>query len=680
MTHAVAGRATFLALLFTAPLGCATPDETARPPQAEEDAPEETAPSPDGGDDDRSPRAIAGGEDKERPPQRLVSAESTKPSASSKSRRRPTSKGRSARRAKGERPVRRPLPPPPPRDGTFFSAGMNPRVATAVDPLSTFAIDVDTGSYFYAKSTVERGRRVHPDAVRVEEWVNAFHYDYPDPDEGPFAVHIAAGPSPFDPAAHLMRVAVQGKRLLPRQRQPVHITFLVDVSGSMRADDKLPLAKRAMHILVDNLRDDDRVAIVTYAGATAEVLPSTPAQDRRAIRTAIDALRSSGGTRMDSGMKLAFRNAGKHLSDEVMSRVVVLSDGDANIGLTVHDEILREIRGYVSEGVTLSTVGFGHGNYNDHLMEQLADAGNGNHHYVDSEATARKLFETDLVQNLQVIAQDVKVQVAFNPEVVSHYRLLGYENRDIADRDFRNDKKDAGEIGAGHTVTALYEVSLVKGASKQASLATVRVRHKAPRAQTATEKSWTFARDQVRNAWEDLDDDTRFAAAVALTAELLRQSPHAAGLTWSQIRPLALRALGQAHVEERHAFVLAMSHLDQAPQTRKPRPGCDPVLDFDCDRRGPPLSSQQVLDEIGRHKPAIRACTRRPGAGGTIRMKYGISPEGRPLRVRTDHRGAPTPVETCLVEVFSAMRYPRSGSGVPSVELPLTMAAPGPAQ
>ncbi len=462
-------------------------------------------------------------------------------------------------------------PAPGVTGGTFQSAGVNPVVKTADDRLSTFAIDVDTGSYHYSKSILERGQLPSPAAVRVEEWVNAFHYSYADDDRAPFTVHTAAAPSPLDGKKHLFRVGVQGRRLDRDERKAVHLTFLVDVSGSMSDANKLPLAKRAMKELVKNLRDDDRIAIVTYAGATGEVLPSTSAADKRTIFAAIDNMKSSGGTNMDSGMTLAFRNAGKHLSDKVHSRVVVLSDGDANIGRTSHQQILEAVKGYVSEGVTLSTVGFGHGNYNDHLMEQLADAGNGNYSYIDSESTARRVFGTDLVQNLEVIAQDVKIQVDFDPAVVADYRLIGYENRDLADADFRNDKKDAGEIGAGHTVTALYEMTLKPGASADATVATVRVRHKKPRGQRATEREHPFVRGDVKARFADLDEDTRFAGAVALAAEYLRGSPYTPAGALRRAADLAQAATGTRFAAERKEFVAVVQkaqHNERLAQRR----------------------------------------------------------------------------------------------------------------
>jgi Ca-activated chloride channel homolog len=456
-----------------------------------------------------------------------------------------------------------------PAGGTFVHAGVNPFTKTSEDRFSTFSIDVDTGSYTFARRSLEEGARPPAASVRVEEWVNAFPYSYEGPGEGaPFAVHLAGAPSPFTQGRHLLRVGVQGKRLTSSERKPLALTFLVDISGSMGRPDRLPLAQRSLHLLADQLDERDAVSLVTYAGGTGEVLGVTRAtkSGKVKIHRAIDALRIGGGTNMGSGMELAYQNAGKVLTGENVSRVIVLSDGDANIGRTSHQEILKAIKGYVSEGVTLSTVGFGNGNYNDHLMEQLANAGDGNYAYIDSIAAAKKAFVTDLLGTMQVIAKDVKIQVELNPEVVKSYRLVGYENRDIADKDFRNDKVDAGEIGAGHTVTALYEVELHEARSAPAALATlatVRIRHKAPRGEVATEIARTLAGRHLHERFSDLDDDTRFAAATALAAEVLRGSEHVAHLSLADARALAAEALGGPFAEERKELVRLLDKVSE---------------------------------------------------------------------------------------------------------------------
>ncbi|WP_342374051.1 VWA domain-containing protein [Myxococcus stipitatus] len=409
---------------------------------------------------------------------------------------------------------------------------------TAKDPLSTFGADVDTASYTVARRNLMQGTLPPGSAVRVEEFVNYFKFRYTPPEKGAFSVHMDAAPSPFDAKRHFVRVGVQGKSVSRSQRKPAHLVFLMDTSGSMGSPDRLPLAKEAVKIAVKNLNENDTVAIVTYAGSTRDVLPPTPASDVKKIHDALNSLESGGGTAMGSGMEMAYKHAVKKASGQVVSRVVVLTDGDTNIGPSLSPEsMLESIRKYVAEGVTLTTVGFGMGNYRDDLMEKLADKGNGNCFYVDSMKEARKVFETQLTGTLEVIAKDVKLQVEFNPAVVSRYRLLGYENRDVADKDFRNDKVDAGEIGAGHNVTALYEVELIPGAKEK--LATVRVRAKAPNGTEASEQAFPMEYAKVAPSLEAASPDFRFALAVAATADILRGNPAAQNWSLATTKKLA---------------------------------------------------------------------------------------------------------------------------------------------
>jgi Ca-activated chloride channel family protein len=349
---------------------------------------------------------------------------------------------------------------------------------------------------------------------------------------------MEAAPSPFSDKRHFVRVGVQGKVISRSQRKPAHLVFLVDTSGSMQPQDRLPLAKEAMKVAIKNLNENDTVAIVTYAGGTRDVLSPTAATDHKRIFNAIDSLESGGGTAMGSGMELAYKHAVKKASGNVVSRVIVLTDGDTNIGPNLNaDSMLESVRKYVAEGVTMTTVGFGMGNYRDDLMEKLADKGNGNCFYVDSFREAKKVFETQLTGTLEVIAKDVKLQVEFNPAAVRRYRLLGYENRDVADNDFRNDKVDAGEIGAGHNVTAVYEVELT-GDTKEA-LATVRVRAKAPNGTEAAEQAFPFQRSLLRPSLEAASPDFRFALAVAATGDILRNNPAAEGWSLATAQKLA---------------------------------------------------------------------------------------------------------------------------------------------
>ena len=431
--------------------------------------------------------------------------------------------------------------------------GVNPMTRTSEDPFSTFAIDVDTASYTMARNRLNAHAKPSPSAVRVEEFVNYFDYDYPNPKEGAFGVNLEAAPSPFstEKDRYLVRVGVQGKRILDKQRKPSHLTFLVDVSGSMRSYDKLPMASKALQTLVENLGPKDTVSIVTYAGRTGVVLEPTSATKKDVINAAFANLRSGGGTNMGSGMTLAYEQAVKAHKPGHNSRVVVISDGDANIGNTSHQEILKTIEGYIADGITMTTLGFGSGGYNDHLMEQLANKGNGNYYFVDSQAEANKLFTENLTGALEVIAKDVKIQVEFNPEAISEYRLIGYENRDIADEDFRNDAVDAGEIGAGHSVTALYEVVLTDPSIDH--LAKVRVRHKKPVTEEVTEYNYPLTRNEVKSSLSNASRSFKFAAAVAAFAELLRGSPYAKNVSYELVKEIAENAAGKR--QERQEFV-----------------------------------------------------------------------------------------------------------------------------
>jgi Ca-activated chloride channel family protein len=452
-----------------------------------------------------------------------------------------------------------PAPPQPDPQGSeaYDHHDVNKLTLTKDDHESTFAIDVDTASYTIARRKILEGSAVPTDAVRVEEFVNYFHYDYEGPGaDRPFAVHMEAAPSPYSAGRYFLRVGVQGKTVAKRERKRSHLVFLVDVSGSMQSADKLPLAQRALRILVDNLNENDTVSLVTYAGATRVVLAPTNASERAKIESAIDELTAGGSTAMGSGLELAYDLAAKQLTPDSETRVIVLSDGDANVGNTTHEDILKTIHGHVKEGVTLSTVGFGMGNYKDNLMEQLADKGNGVSYYIDGLSEAKRVFQEKLAGTLEVIAQDVKIQVDFDPKVVTAYRLVGYENRDIRDQDFRDDKVDAGEIGAGHAVTAVYEVELAAGAQTNPNLATVRIRAKKPRGKEAAEYTYPFARDLLRPSFDAASADFRFASAVVGFAEILRKSPYADGWTLDKVLSIARAAAPAANAERQEFLTL----------------------------------------------------------------------------------------------------------------------------
>lgn len=459
--------------------------------------------------------------------------------------------------AAGERgmyPAEPSAPPPSPESASterYRDYGQNPWVNTAEDRLSTFAADVDTASYTIARRKLSEGVLPPPASVRIEEFVNYFRYELPAPSDGPFAVTADAAPSPFADGRHVLRVAVASKVKSITERRPMNLVFLVDTSGSMNQPDKLGLAQRALHILVDSLKDGDTVALTTYAGSSRVVLPSTSVEHREQILAAIDDLGARGGTAMGAGVELAYREAAKHVAPGVSSRVIVLSDGDANIGPSGHDELLALIAEHAHRGIALSTIGFGMGNYKDELMEQLADRGDGNNFYIDSIAQARRVFQEQLGSTLEVVARDVKLQVEFDPSLVARYRLLGYENRDVADHEFRNDQVDAGELGAGHQVTALYEVELTaRGAKERAPWVAIHARFKGPgedgMSAAATERTYAMDAAALAPSLSSASPDLRFAVAVAAFAELLRQGEGARTLSFAKVRELAASATGSS--------------------------------------------------------------------------------------------------------------------------------------
>ncbi len=411
-----------------------------------------------------------------------------------------------------------------------------------VDHLSTFAIDVDTAAYAIARRSLFSGAMPNPSLVRPEEFLNYFAYDYRPPRlaNGLFSIEVDGAASPTDDGegTHLLRVGLMARPLSNAERLPANLVFLVDTSCSMSSSDKLALAKRSLAIAVEHLRPDDRVAITTYAGSIALVLPPTLARHKREIIGALDGLASSGGTAMESGLSLAYAQADAMLAEGTTTRIIVCSDGDANIGATSPGELLERVRTYVDRGVSLSTIGFGDGNYRDAMMEQLANKGNGNYFYVDSERQAQRVFGRDLNKMIQDVAKDVKIQVAFDTHVVKRYRLVGYENRAIADEDFRRDEVDAGEIGAGHQVTALYELVLDEHAG-EGRLGEVFVRAKRPGEDAAKETSVRITTSMVRRAFHRAPADLRFATAVVGAAELLRQGPRAKAWSYAQVISIA---------------------------------------------------------------------------------------------------------------------------------------------
>ena len=414
-------------------------------------------------------------------------------------------------------------------DLTFFKHyGVNPFIDTEDDHFSTFAVDVDTASYTVTRKFVTDGNLPDPDSVRVEEFVNYFDYEYERPSEDAFAIHMEGSPSPFGGENHwLMRVGLQGKDIAAESRKDATLIFTIDVSGSMEREDRLELVKKSLRLLVDELRPTDEVGIVIYGSSGQVLLEPTSGEDKDENKDAIDELRPGGSTFVADGLRLAYKMAVDNVEEGRITRVIVLSDGVGNVGDTGSESILRQVQEHVDRGVTLTTVGFGMGNYNDVLMEQLANDGDGTYHYVDELSEARRIFVEDLTGTLQVIARDAKVQVDFNPEVVSRYRLLGYENRRVADEQFRDDTVDAGEIGADHSVTALYELKLhdnADGDDADGILGTVFVRYQDPDSSEVLEISRTLQHSELSSGFEDASPRFQLAAVVAEYAEILRES------------------------------------------------------------------------------------------------------------------------------------------------------------
>jgi Ca-activated chloride channel family protein len=428
------------------------------------------------------------------------------------------------------------LAPPndePYKDVFFEDYGVNPFIDTEDDYLSTFAIDVDTGSYTVMRRYISDGYLPDDDSVRVEEYINYFDQGYEPPGEndGAFAIHIYGAPSRFgEERYHLARIGIQGYEVSPEERKDVVLTFVIDISGSMDMENRLELVKDALQLLVSELRPSDSVGIVVYGSRARIVLEHTAVgEDYERILDAIYRLSPDGSTNAEEGLVLGYRMAAETYDPEAINRVILCSDGVANVGRTGPDSIMEQISTYADEGIYLTTVGFGMGNYNDVLMEQLADQGDGFYAYVDDIKEAERVFVHQLTSTLQVIAKDAKVQVEFNPSAVSRYRLIGYENRDVADEDFRDDSVDGGEIGAGHAVTALYELKFQPDAPENEVAFTVFVRYQKPDSGEAIEISRAVAQADFTATFGEAAPRFQLAAVVAEYAEVLRNSYWAKG-------------------------------------------------------------------------------------------------------------------------------------------------------
>ena len=411
-------------------------------------------------------------------------------------------------------------------DDVFFHAhGTNPFIDTEDDSFSTFGMDVDTASYAITRRYLRDGFLPPQEAVRVEEFVNALDYNYTPPSDQTFAIHLEGAPSKFGEGKRLqlLRIGIQGHIVPDGDRKDAKLTFVIDVSGSMNRENRLELVKKVLTLLVDHLRPSDEIGIVIYGSTARVLLPHTRNVNREHILAAIRSLAPGGATNVEAGLRIGYQLALQNFHPDYINRVILCSDGVANVGKTGPDAILTEIGTYVKEGVLLTTVGFGMGNYNDILMEQLADKGNGSYAYVDTLTEAKRIFVENLTGTLQVIAEDAKVQIEFNPQTVSRFRLLGYENRRLAHEDFRDDTVDAGEIGSGHSVTALYEIKLHEG-EVGGELATVFIRYEYPDTRNVAEVSQAIFAKELKSTFEEGSISFQIAATVAEFAEILRGS------------------------------------------------------------------------------------------------------------------------------------------------------------
>jgi Ca-activated chloride channel homolog len=490
----------------------------------------------------------------------------------------PVASMKMSRKVMGARPPSRPRPSPvvqpQPHSGetvvehnteSYDRIYENPFLSVEQNPLSTFSIDVDTASYANSRRFITQSNRLPPkDAVRIEEFINYFSYDYPNPDgKTPFSVTTEISKCPWSTGHRLVHIGLQGKKLKMDKLPNSNLVFLMDVSGSMNNADKLPLLKAAFKLLVNNLREEDRVAIVVYAGAAGLVLPSTPGSKREKIIDSLNSLSAGGSTAGGAGIKLAYKVAKENFIKGGNNRVILATDGDFNIGASSDAEMVRLIEEKRKAGIFLTVLGFGSGNLKDSKMEQLADKGNGNYGYIDSILEAKKMLVSEMGGTLFTIAKDVKIQIEFNPAKVKGYRLIGYENRMLKKEDFNDDTKDAGELGAGHTVTALYEIisagseeelpgvdklkyqktkSKAK-ASKSNELMTVKLRYKKPDGNKSKliEHPVKDKGAKLKNA----SDNFRWSAAVAMFGLILRDSEFKGDASFKKVLSMAKKATGK---------------------------------------------------------------------------------------------------------------------------------------
>lgn len=455
-------------------------------------------------------------------------------------------------------------------DESYAQLNENTFESVQFSPLSTFSIDVDKASYSNVRRMINNGEKIPFDAVKIEEMINYFDYQYPQPkDKHPFSINTEVVKTPWNKQTKLVRIGLQGKEFLQEELPPSNLTFLIDVSGSMGAHNKLPLLKSAFKLLVNQLREEDRVSIVVYAGAAGVVLEPTSGDKKETIIAALNNLESGGSTAGGKGIELAYKLAEENFKEKGNNRVILATDGDFNVGASSDKSMEKLIKEKRKSGVFLSVLGFGYGNYKDSKLEILADKGNGNHAYIDTMQEAQKVFGKEFGGTLFTIAKDVKIQVEFNPNKVKGYRLIGYENRMLNDEDFIDDTKDAGELGAGHTVTALYEVipvgvesdylkeiSELKYTNRSSDfknsdeLFTVKFRYKKPSEKQSIEMIHV-QKDEI----SELSNDMKFASAVALFGMKLRKSQYFNNAKQNQILELAKNGRGEDRLGYRAEFI-----------------------------------------------------------------------------------------------------------------------------
>ena len=445
----------------------------------------------------------------------------------------------------------------------YYHFDSNPVTRVAESPVSTFSIDVDTGSYSNVRRMLNAGQLPVQDAVRIEELVNYFDYSYPAPDtlDTPFQVTTETGPNPWNANTHLLHIGIKGYQVAMTDIPAANLVFLIDVSGSMQSADKLELLKKGMKLLVKQLRSQDRVSIVVYAGASGVVLEPTPGDQTFKITQALDKLTAGGSTNGAAGIRLAYEVAQSAYIKDGVNRILLATDGDFNVGTSNFEQLIDLVETRRDSGIGLSTLGFGTGNYNDHLAEQLANKGNGMHAYIDTLNEANKVLVKQLSSTLLTIAKDVKIQLEFNPAVVSEYRLVGYENRLLRREDFNNDRIDAGEIGAGHTVTALYEITLAGSGGERIEplryggnrstkrkhgneLALLRLRYKQPGSDTSQLIEVPVYRKAIKTRLDQTTDRYRFAAAVAGFGQQLRGGEYLEDFDYNAVLQLARSSRG----------------------------------------------------------------------------------------------------------------------------------------